>query len=84
MLRRDLLKMGSAATLGFLAPTLSPGADPADKDASAPLAWDKCLVLIELSGGNDGLNTVVPYADPDYIQAAQEHRHPRDRAGQAR
>lgn len=25
------------------------------------------LVLIELQGGNDGLNTVVPYADPDYL-----------------
>ena len=24
------------------------------------------LVLIELKGGNDGLNTVVPYADPTY------------------
>jgi uncharacterized protein (DUF1501 family) len=68
MLRRDLLKMGSAATLGFLAPTLARGADPADKDAGATFAWDKCLVLIELSGGNDGLNTVVPFADPDYYK----------------
>lgn len=27
---------------------------------------DRTLVLIELAGGNDGLNTVVPYADPAY------------------
>ena len=26
------------------------------------------LVLIELKGGNDGLNTVVPYADPTYYE----------------
>ena len=28
--------------------------------------WDRVLVLVELFGGNDGLNTVVPYADPQY------------------
>ena len=26
----------------------------------------KLLVLVELKGGNDGLNTVIPYADPQY------------------
>jgi uncharacterized protein (DUF1501 family) len=26
----------------------------------------KTLVLVELKGGNDGLNTLVPYADPTY------------------
>lgn len=24
------------------------------------------LVIVQLSGGNDGLNTVIPYADPEY------------------
>ena len=28
--------------------------------------WDRILVLVELFGGNDGLNTVVPYANPAY------------------
>jgi uncharacterized protein (DUF1501 family) len=28
----------------------------------------KLLVLVELKGGNDGLNTVIPYADPAYAR----------------
>jgi uncharacterized protein (DUF1501 family) len=35
-----------------------------DRDPAA-----KTLVLVTLYGGNDGLNTVVPYADPAYLSA---------------
>ena len=34
--------------------------------ARAASVFDRVLVLVELKGGNDGLNTVVPYADPAY------------------
>ena len=36
--------------------------------AAAPATADyrKLLVLVELKGGNDGLNTLVPYRDPAY------------------
>ena len=36
--------------------------------AAAPTGanYRNLLVLIELKGGNDGLNTIVPYADPAY------------------
>lgn len=44
----------------------------------------KVLLLVELKGGNDGLNTLVPYADPAYrqlrpgIAVAREHVLPLD------
>ena len=27
---------------------------------------DPILVVVQLSGGNDGINTVIPYGDPNY------------------
>jgi uncharacterized protein (DUF1501 family) len=30
---------------------------------------ERIMVVVELSGGNDGLNTVVPYGDPAYYRA---------------
>lgn len=36
---------------------------PAQPRASG---YENLLILVELKGGNDGLNTVVPYADPLY------------------
>ena len=30
---------------------------------------DRVLVVLQMAGGNDGLNTVVPYSDPAYLAA---------------
>src|SRR5438105_6604854 len=40
--------------------------------------YRKLLVLIELKGGNDGLNTVIPYADPAYFAIRPKLAIPRD------
>ncbi|MEP7061677.1 MAG: DUF1501 domain-containing protein [Betaproteobacteria bacterium] len=45
------------------------GAELAFADAPSPAHYDKLLVLIELKGGNDGFNTLVPFADPGYAEA---------------
>jgi uncharacterized protein (DUF1501 family) len=37
--------------------------------AASPKHNDRILVVVELSGGNDGLNTVVPYGDDAYYLA---------------
>ena len=36
---------------------------------AAEAGKDSVLVLVELTGGNDGLNTVIPYADDTYHKA---------------
>ncbi|MDG4800177.1 DUF1501 domain-containing protein [Micromonospora sp. WMMD980] len=41
-----------------------------DRDPDA-----RTLVLVTLYGGNDGLNTVIPYADPAYQDARPELAH---------
>ena len=38
----------------------------------------RVLVVVQLAGGNDGLNTLVPYADPAYYQARPSLAVPRD------
>jgi uncharacterized protein (DUF1501 family) len=56
--RRDLLRMSLATGVAFAMPSWLSAA------GSSPIpAWTRRLVLVELDGGNDGLNTVIPYAD---------------------
>jgi uncharacterized protein (DUF1501 family) len=44
-----------------------------DRAAGDPLPTDaKVLVIVTLYGGNDGLGTVIPYADPHYHDARPE------------
>lgn len=60
MNRRHFLRAG-AASLGIAA--LSPALAAA---AARSPDYTRLLIMVELKGGNDGLNTVVPYAAPQY------------------
>jgi uncharacterized protein (DUF1501 family) len=65
--RRQFLGAGlSALTLGGAVPGLF--ARAAD-DAARADRNDRVLVVVELAGGNDGLNTVVPFEDDRYHKA---------------
>jgi uncharacterized protein (DUF1501 family) len=66
--RRGFLK----ASCGAVAATaLLPKWAMAGNFGSAPAANDNILVVVQLAGGNDGLNTVVPIADARYTAARQ-------------
>jgi uncharacterized protein (DUF1501 family) len=62
--RRSFLKSSSVVALSATVPlfvTRSAGAAEPDKDA-------RVLVVVEMDGGNDALNTVVPHADAEYAK----------------
>jgi uncharacterized protein (DUF1501 family) len=68
--RREFLKVIGAAgliSLNGLPPSFLARALAGDEKPQTP--GECVLVLIQLAGGNDGLNTVVPYADPAYHRA---------------
>ncbi len=60
MKRREFIKF-SALTAALLAL-------PSAMWAGQSVPEDKIVVLVELEGGNDGLNTVVPFSDPRYYE----------------
>jgi len=65
--RRQFLKAGSLATASLLLPNFL-------KAMSLPEALErghKVLVILQLSGGNDGLNTIVPMRNDIYFRERQ-------------
>ena len=77
MNRRDVVKAGAAA-LAF--GTLGGGASVAFAGAAEGAAYRNLLVLVELKGGNDGLNTLVPIDDPGYARLRPKLAIARDQA----
>jgi uncharacterized protein (DUF1501 family) len=71
--RRELLRAGiSGATvlsLGSTVPMFVSKLAFADAVAGSPISNDNILVVVQLSGGNDGLNTVIPSGNDVYRKA---------------
>jgi uncharacterized protein (DUF1501 family) len=73
--RREFLRASSIVSLSPLVPgMLCRAARAAGAAADAPV-----LVVIQLDGGNDGLNTVVPYADDAYARLRPKLHVPAER-----
>jgi uncharacterized protein (DUF1501 family) len=72
--RRDFLKR---ASLVALAPTV-PAFLARTARAAVPDKDGRVLVVIQLDGGNDGLNTVVPFADEGYAKCRRALRLPKE------
>jgi uncharacterized protein (DUF1501 family) len=66
--RRDFMVSGVTATAAgiIVPPVFAKSVFAATAD---DIHNDKVLVILQLGGGNDGLNTVIPYTDPAYLQA---------------
>lgn len=73
--RRALIKDGFlAVSAGMIMPSIfrrgiaSARAQSIDGSRIAQAASDRTLIVVQMAGGNDGLNTVVPIGDPLYRQ----------------
>ena len=68
--RREFLKYSGLLTAAGLSPELL--------FAASGRTPEKIVVFVELKGGNDGFNTLVPYKDPHY-KRLRENIHVRER-----
>jgi len=65
MKRRDFLKGSALISGAYMMPAFL---KPFEAMAQSELSGYKNLVIIQLSGGNDGLNTIIPYGNDIYYQ----------------
>ncbi len=65
MKRRDFIRNSALVSGAFMVPAFL---KPFEAMAKSQLSGYKNLVIIQLSGGNDGLNTIVPYGNDIYYQ----------------
>ncbi|MCE9532129.1 MAG: DUF1501 domain-containing protein [Planctomycetes bacterium] len=78
--RRDFLKSTSLLSAGAIVPTfLARTALAAPNSSSATGGKDTILVVVQLTGGNDGLNTVIPFKNDLYAKYRPTLKIPVDR-----
>ncbi len=68
--RRKFIQIGSLASASLMVPRFLKGFE-----YSPPLITGnnkKVLIVIQLSGGNDGLNTIIPYRNDIYYKSRQQ------------
>ncbi|MGD0137467.1 MAG: DUF1501 domain-containing protein [Tepidisphaeraceae bacterium] len=78
-LQRGLTLLAVAPTIPtFLDQTVMALSDPFDSKLTQQTTGKdgKILVVVQLSGGNDGLSMVIPYGDDVYYQARARISHP--------
>jgi uncharacterized protein (DUF1501 family) len=68
--RRQFLQQSALISLAPLVPAFIARSASAENLS----ADDRVLVVIQLDGGNDGLNTVIPFADENYARFRRELR----------
>lgn len=76
--RRDFLKSSSLLAWGLSVPAFLGRTALAAEPAGKKGAKETILVVVQLTGGNDGLNTVIPFADADYYKYRPTIQIPKD------
>src|SRR5438046_5032309 len=62
--RKEFLQLGSVATASFMVPKFLKAFERVDRVPPG----NKVMVILQLSGGNDGLNTVIPIRNDIYYR----------------
>jgi uncharacterized protein (DUF1501 family) len=74
--RKEFIQIGSLATASLMVPKFL----KAFEGKSMVLPGNKVIVILQLSGGNDGLNTVIPFRNDLYYKARPKLGIAKDKA----
>jgi len=66
--RRDFLQRAAVFSAVGMAPRFLTAANAEEVNAITGFKDDRILVVVQLGGGNDGLNTIVPHGDDEYYR----------------